>query len=56
MNRTHTMRPVQRPMLVWRLTSGLWRRSKASCNRWTNAVERITPVDRMDNVGGIDIV
>ena len=30
-------------MPVYRLTSGSWRRSKASCKRWTNAVDKITP-------------
>ena len=40
---TCTIRPVQRPMSVYFLTWGSWRRSKASCKRWTKAVERMTP-------------
>jgi hypothetical protein len=50
---TCTMSPVQRPMFVYCLTWGSWRRSKASCKRWTNAVERMTPLG--ESIGGVEI-
>jgi hypothetical protein len=49
---TCTMSPVQRPMFVYCLTWGSWRRSKASCRRWTNAVERMTPL--RESIGGVE--
>ena len=50
---TCTMSPVQRPMSVYCLTWGSWRRSKASCKRWTNAVERMTPLK--ESIGSTEI-